>query len=38
MVTDGWTRREFFKRAGAAGAVAIGGPVLLGGCEQTGGR
>lgn len=37
MVTGGWTRREFFKRAGAAGAVAIGGPVLLGGCEQTGG-
>lgn len=37
MAIEGWTRREFFKRAGAAGAVAIGGPVLLSGCEQTGG-
>jgi polar amino acid transport system substrate-binding protein len=35
MVTDGWTRREFLRRAAAAGAVAIGGPVLLGGCEQV---
>ncbi|MGH3518326.1 MAG: ectoine/hydroxyectoine ABC transporter substrate-binding protein EhuB [Haloechinothrix sp.] len=32
MVTDGWTRRDFFRRAAAAGAVAIGGPVLLSAC------
>ncbi len=39
MVMDGWTRRDFFRRAAAAGAVAIGGPVLLsacgGGSEET---
>lgn len=32
MVTDGWTRREFFRRTAAAGAVAIGGPALLSSC------
>lgn len=32
MVTDGWTRREFFRRSAAMGAVAIGGPTLLGAC------
>ncbi|MGH3518330.1 MAG: ectoine/hydroxyectoine ABC transporter substrate-binding protein EhuB [Haloechinothrix sp.] len=35
MVTDGWTRREFFLRAAAAGAVAIGGPSLLSACQRT---
>ncbi|MPY79383.1 MAG: ectoine/hydroxyectoine ABC transporter substrate-binding protein EhuB [Actinophytocola sp.] len=38
MVTGGWTRRDFFRRAGAAGAVAIGGPVLLGSCGDGEGR
>lgn len=32
MGTDSWTRRTFFKRAAAVGAVAIGGPVLLSAC------
>ncbi|SFA91486.1 polar amino acid transport system substrate-binding protein [Amycolatopsis marina] len=32
MFTDGWTRRDFFRRAAAAGAVAIGGPTLLSAC------
>ncbi|MBA0127662.1 ectoine/hydroxyectoine ABC transporter substrate-binding protein EhuB [Haloechinothrix sp. YIM 98757] len=32
MVTRGWTRRQFFTRAATAGAVAIGGPVLLSAC------
>lgn len=36
MVTDGWTRRDFFRRAAAAGAVAIGGPVLLSACGDGG--
>lgn len=37
MVTQGWTRRDFFKRAAAAGAVALGGPAILAACERTGG-
>lgn len=37
MVTDGWTRREFFRRTAAAGAVAIGGPVLLSACGDGNG-
>lgn len=36
MVTDGWTRRDFFRRAGAMGAVAIGGPAVLGACGVGG--
>lgn len=36
MVTDGWTRRDFFRRAGAMGAVAIGGPAILGACGVGG--
>lgn len=36
MVTDGWTRRDFFRRAGAMGAVAIGGPTILGACGVGG--
>lgn len=34
MVTGGWTRRDFFRRAAAAGAVAIGGPTLLAACGE----
>ncbi len=38
MVTGNWTRRDLFRRAGAAGAVAIGGPVLLSACGDGEGR
>lgn len=38
MATGDWTRRDFFKRAGAMGAVALGGPVLLEACGSSGGR
>ncbi|MCW0215120.1 MAG: ectoine/hydroxyectoine ABC transporter substrate-binding protein EhuB [Pseudonocardia sp.] len=31
-----WSRREFFKRAAVAGAVVVGGPVLLSACTSTG--
>lgn len=37
MVTGGWTRRDFFRRTAAAGAVAIGGPVLLSACGDGNG-
>lgn len=37
MVTQGWTRRDFFKRAAAAGVVAVGGPAVLAACQRTGG-
>lgn len=37
MVTDGWTRRDFFRRTAAAGAVALGGPVLLSACGDGNG-
>ncbi|GEL18955.1 ectoine/hydroxyectoine ABC transporter substrate-binding protein EhuB [Pseudonocardia asaccharolytica] len=32
-----WSRREFFRRTAVAGAVALGGPVLLSACTSTGG-
>lgn len=38
MVTGNWTRRDLFRRAGAAGAVVIGGPVLLSACGDGEGR
>lgn len=31
-----WTRRDFFRRAAAAGAVTIGGPLLLSSCASAG--
>jgi polar amino acid transport system substrate-binding protein len=34
MATDGLTRRDFFRRSAAMGAVAIGGPVLLTACSE----
>jgi polar amino acid transport system substrate-binding protein len=34
MAHDVWTRRDFFKRSAAMGAVAIGGPVLLSSCAS----
>jgi polar amino acid transport system substrate-binding protein len=39
MSGSAWTRREFFRRSAIAGAVAIGGPVLLSACTtaSTGG-
>jgi polar amino acid transport system substrate-binding protein len=30
-----WSRRDFFRRAAVAGAVAVGGPVLLSACTST---
>jgi polar amino acid transport system substrate-binding protein len=30
-----WSRRDFFRRAAVAGAVAVGGPVLLSACTAT---
>lgn len=38
MATGDWTRRDFFRRAGAMGAIALGGPVLLEACGSSGGR
>lgn len=32
-----WSRRDFFRRAAVAGAVAVGGPTLLSACTSTGG-
>lgn len=30
-----WSRRDFFRRTAIAGAVAVGGPVLLSACQQV---
>lgn len=35
MTGTTWSRREFFRRTAVAGAVAIGGPVLLSACTST---
>ncbi|MFR9800724.1 ectoine/hydroxyectoine ABC transporter substrate-binding protein EhuB [Pseudonocardia sp. RS010] len=35
MSGSAWNRRDFFRRTAMAGAVAIGGPVLLSACTQT---
>lgn len=35
MVRGGWTRRDFFRRSAAVGAVAIGGPTLLSACSEA---
>lgn len=37
MAIDGWTRRDFFRRTAAMGAVAIGGAPLLSACSEAGG-
>jgi polar amino acid transport system substrate-binding protein len=37
MTGSTWSRREFFRRSAVAGAVVIGGPVLLSACTSTGG-
>ncbi|PXY20954.1 ectoine/hydroxyectoine ABC transporter substrate-binding protein EhuB [Prauserella muralis] len=36
MAHDQWTRRDFFRRSAAFGAVALGGPTLLSACQSTG--
>lgn len=33
---SGWRRRDFLRRAAAAGGFALGGPALLSGCASTG--
>ncbi|WP_158893043.1 ectoine/hydroxyectoine ABC transporter substrate-binding protein EhuB [Amycolatopsis anabasis] len=35
MTHGEWTRRNFFRRSAAMGAVAIGGPVLLSSCASS---
>jgi polar amino acid transport system substrate-binding protein len=35
MADSTWTRRDFFKRSIAAGAVVLGGPALLEACTRT---
>lgn len=35
MTSRAWSRREFFRRSAVAGAVVIGGPVLLSACTST---
>ncbi|GDY33566.1 ectoine/hydroxyectoine ABC transporter substrate-binding protein EhuB [Gandjariella thermophila] len=35
MANSAWTRRDFFKRSIAAGAVVLGGPTLLEACSRT---
>ncbi|EHR52296.1 ectoine/hydroxyectoine ABC transporter solute-binding protein [Saccharomonospora marina XMU15] len=37
MAHGEWTRRDFFRRSAAMGAVALGGPTLLSACQSTGG-
>lgn len=34
MTAREWSRRDFFRRTAIAGAVALGGPALLSGCQQ----
>ncbi|HVV08610.1 ectoine/hydroxyectoine ABC transporter substrate-binding protein EhuB [Amycolatopsis sp.] len=36
MAQGQWTRRDFFMRSAAMGAIAIGGPTLLAACQSTG--
>ncbi|HVL85553.1 MAG TPA: ectoine/hydroxyectoine ABC transporter substrate-binding protein EhuB [Pseudonocardia sp.] len=35
MTGRSWSRRDFFRRTAIAGAVAMGGPVLLSACQQV---
>jgi polar amino acid transport system substrate-binding protein len=35
MTARDWSRRDFFRRSAIAGAVALGGPVLLSSCTQV---
>jgi polar amino acid transport system substrate-binding protein len=35
MSSRAWSRRDFFRRSAVAGAVVIGGPVLLSACTST---
>src|SRR5690606_30241923 len=35
-MTGGWTRRDFFRRTGAVGVVALGGPAVLSACGVGG--
>ncbi|MFC4004854.1 ectoine/hydroxyectoine ABC transporter substrate-binding protein EhuB [Prauserella oleivorans] len=35
MAHSEWTRREFFRRSAAVGAVALGGPAVLAACQTT---
>jgi polar amino acid transport system substrate-binding protein len=35
MTQRSWSRRDFLRRAAAAGAVAIGGPAVLSACSQV---
>jgi len=36
-MSGGWTRRDFFRRTGAMGVVALGGPAVLSACGVGGG-
>jgi polar amino acid transport system substrate-binding protein len=38
MTNTGWTRRDFLKSSGIAGALALGGAGVLSACTPTGGR
>ena len=35
MTQRSWSRRDFFRRTAAAGAVALGGAVVMSGCQQV---
>ncbi|KAA9162064.1 ectoine/hydroxyectoine ABC transporter substrate-binding protein EhuB [Amycolatopsis acidicola] len=35
MAQGQWSRRDFFRRSAAVGAIAIGGPTLLAACQST---